>query len=243
MAIRRVQEPTHFAGLSTDDKPVLPANKVGSRLFLTDTGQTQIWTGAAWVNLPGSPLESLTEGYLHVGVAGLTAGSSGLQAGHRSVPNDRTLTSLRFLSNAPQNNLPDGVTLGQDGNINLSNGAWLLCASCRLYPHTVYRDGTRGLARFSIAQLVVDRSDPDNPSTSINHRHAITTVLHDFDDANADVDGFLSVTGAVVVTGADDQRIRIYLSVQADGTTDGDVTISSAHLHGFKQLTGVASSS
>ena len=191
-----------------------------------ETGNTDLIPGS---KIPPSdaPL-TLTDHYIHIGTPDLDGTVSGVLANAitPSAVRDLQEFNVRFDNTLPMFNVPtNGHYEPNNGDITLPAGHWLICASLNVV--STPSSNSRVAAVLSI-----------NHGT--NQRHAQALYLRNDEsqvgaDGISQVQGKVSVTGAVISDGTNPIRIRVGVVRQ---TTAATVTIQGAHVHGYQQLVG-----
>ena len=190
---------------------------------------------ADWIDAPsGSSPIVLTDNYVHIGTPDLSSTTiTGVVSGADSIKPaaNRSLQrfNVRFDNTLSGFNIPTGGNYDpSDGDIQLPEGHWIICASLNIVVTGASNSRTQ-------ADLSINHGE--------NQRHSQAVYLrgdNDYFGATGinDSQGKVSVTGAVVSDGTTPIRIRVAVSRQSD---PANILIRGAHVHGYRQLVGGSS--
>ena len=172
---------------------------------------------------------NIMDHYVHIGTPDLSGTVSGVTGSTDITPpntNEIRNVDIRFDDTLNGFNIPTAGSYNtpENGDILLPAGHWIICASLNVV--STAGGNSRVAAVLSI-----------NHGT--NQRHAQALYLRNDEsqigaDGISQVQGKVSVTGAVISDGLNPIRIRIAVVRQGAST----INIRGAHIHGYQQLLG-----
>ena len=203
---------------------------------LNVTGNLKIKGEAVDPSAGGGGTDLTGSGYLHLGVANIEGGDTGLVAGttgHAEADGDRMERPLRFAV-ASTNVTPTGGSYNSaTGNITLPEGHWLVCASV-----VVANNGTNKTDQNSRVRVILgikygdnirhEQSDYSRWPNGATSRYS-SAVDSDFSECK------VSVAGGVISDGTTALTINLVTALQGQnaGSTDEACNILSAHVHAY----------
>ena len=177
-------------------------------------------------------------GYLHLGVANIEGGDSGLVAGtttHTATAanaNLRMERDLRFDVRST-NVMPTGGSYDSStGNIVLPAGHWIVCASVVVRNHgTVSNQNVRVIVTLGLKYGTNIRHEQSNYIRWADEStQAGSAVRDDFSQ------GKVSIAGSIISDGTTALNINLVTALQGSVNTTEQITILSAHVHAYQQV-------
>ena len=179
----------------------------------------------------GTPLVT-TDHYVHIGTPDLSGTASGVVTGANNInpgnAQDVQNFNVRFDNTIAGYNIPTAGSYNpQNGDIVLPAGHWVVCASLNVY-------ASAGTNMRVAAALSINHGTNERHSQALYLRNDAGQIGA---DGIAELQGKVSIAGAVISDGVGPVRIRIAVSRQGGTET---VEIRGAHVHAYEQLVSAA---
>ena len=223
------QGPQGVAGQTGPEGPAGPQGEQGPQGPQGEQGpQGPPGTGDG----PGGTPLVVADHYVHIGTPNLSGTETGVVTGTNNInpgnAQDVQNFNVRFDNTIAGYNIPTAGSYNpQNGDIVLPAGHWVVCASLNVY-------ASAGTNMRVAAALSINHGTNERHSQALYLRNDAGQIGA---DGIAELQGKVSIAGAVISDGVGPVRIRIAVSRQGGTET---VEIRGAHVHAYEQLVSAA---